>query len=559
MPRSFKYFFSCTFLLFFTLITHSLLAADRFVSPAGTDAGPNDCLNAGNPCLTFGHAVAQALGGDRIIAAAGTYNFAAIVDINKTLDIRGAQADQDARTRPNVPANESILTGADGVFSVSANNVIINGFTIQGQTSGLLNGGAVWFKDIFSGYQFINNIVQDNIFGVYANSEGTTQSQFSFNLFQNNNNPGPAGGNGIYSDYGSHNILIDSNNFLNNDNCGIVYDTFLENNTGLFVTNNLFDMNNAGPCIFNSDGITITSNQILNSDDTGLILSVNISNALVQGNELSGNMVQAIRVGSNGSAGTQSNVTILSNQIVDNGGGILLGAMGVQSNIEIHFNRIFNNTNFGLDNMAANASNAENNWWGCNAGPNDGAGDCDTTAGPADFDPWLILRLMANPTSVGSDQTSDLLSDLLENSDGVETSALGHVPDETPVNFSAPMGSVNPSDTGTLASQASSVFSPDGSTGLKQVCTTVDNQTLCTEITVIEPTPTPAPEFFGCLEGSGGFSQGSDPSSCNGFTCSLRQGEADANPWDFALPGLVMGLWAVIRLRDRLWRAKSIP
>ena len=59
----------------------------RYVAPMGNDAG-NDCTNAGNPCATVTHAVAQALDGDTINIAAGDYDEPAMV-IDKELTFEG--------------------------------------------------------------------------------------------------------------------------------------------------------------------------------------------------------------------------------------------------------------------------------------------------------------------------------------------------------------------------------------------------------------------------------------------------------------------------------------
>ena len=59
----------------------------RYVSPTGNDAG-NDCTNAGNPCATVSHAVAQALDGDTINIAAGDYDEPEMV-IDKELIFEG--------------------------------------------------------------------------------------------------------------------------------------------------------------------------------------------------------------------------------------------------------------------------------------------------------------------------------------------------------------------------------------------------------------------------------------------------------------------------------------
>ena len=56
--------------------------------PAGSDADNNDCTNPLSPCATIAHAVSQAVNGDTLDLAAGTYNEPGLV-IDKFLHILG--------------------------------------------------------------------------------------------------------------------------------------------------------------------------------------------------------------------------------------------------------------------------------------------------------------------------------------------------------------------------------------------------------------------------------------------------------------------------------------
>src|SRR5262249_6081070 len=154
--------------------------------------------------------------------AAGTYT--EMVQVNKTLSLRGAQAGVDARTRS---ASESILNHPDGSIQIEADNVIIDGFTVQGATNHPSQppftalGASIWSNPGFSatqgGHQILNNIIKDNILGLYLNNTGTLQAKVQFNLFQNNNFAGPASGDAILSDLEVSNAVIDSNKFTGHD------------------------------------------------------------------------------------------------------------------------------------------------------------------------------------------------------------------------------------------------------------------------------------------------------------------------------------------------------
>src|SRR5205823_5057298 len=154
-------------------------------------------------------AVNAAAAGAVITVDAGTY--AETVTVNKPLTIDGAQAGVDARlnTRLSGPtANESIVTGAASggangcAFYVNANDVTIDGFTVQGETSqDLFAGAGIVIAPNRAGAHVVNNIVQNNVSGLFlANNSATDAALVQHNVFRNNNNNGVNGGRGIYTD-----------------------------------------------------------------------------------------------------------------------------------------------------------------------------------------------------------------------------------------------------------------------------------------------------------------------------------------------------------------------
>lgn len=103
-------------------------AGTWYVATTGSDA--NDCLSPGTACQTIQAAINKASPGDTINVAAGTYNEQ--VQVNKTLTLKGAQAGVNARTR--VPGTESIIDHVCGPVQILADNVVLDGFTVQGST-----------------------------------------------------------------------------------------------------------------------------------------------------------------------------------------------------------------------------------------------------------------------------------------------------------------------------------------------------------------------------------------------------------------------------------------
>jgi len=185
----------------------------------------------------------------------------------------------------------------------------------------------------------------------------------------------------------------------------------------------------------------------------------------------------------------------------------------------------------------------ENNWWGCNAGPNDAAGACDAVQGSAiDFDPWLVLELGANPGSIAKGDTSNLQIDLTKNSQGMDTSSAGKLPDGVTVSFAVDLGSIAaPGTVGTGSGIANAIYQANGGAGLATATATVDGQTVSAPIQVQDKNPPPTTP------------SGSGPSGVNaieGSGCSLQT----AAPWSFSLWGsaLLCGfLGLALRLRRR--------
>src|SRR6266581_5138030 len=147
---------------------------------------------------TIQDAVNAAASGDIILVCAGTYLEIAPgpLTINKTLTLLGAQNTVDAR---NPRGAESVIADAQGT-SVSASNVVIDGFTVQNSVAPAFTGFGIWLNPGVSGTQILNNIIQGNIVGIgLANGNGS-QALIQHNLIQNNNSPGAATGTGIYTD-----------------------------------------------------------------------------------------------------------------------------------------------------------------------------------------------------------------------------------------------------------------------------------------------------------------------------------------------------------------------
>ncbi len=181
-------------------------------------------------------------------------------------------------------------------------------------------------------------------------------------------------------------------------------------------------------------------------------------------------------------AGTAA--TITSNNTFTNGIGIQIGIGAGYPNdssvVNASCNRIFGNE-LGFGSTSPTVT-AENNWWGCNAGPNDVTALCDTMEGTLDADPWLILSIAANPSVLTSADVSQILSDLTRNSDGMDISASCHVPDGLPVAYASTGGTVAPPTGTTSAGESNTQYTAGPSFTGGSVSATVDNQTVTTNL-----------------------------------------------------------------------------
>jgi len=365
--------FACVLLALGASAAHAI---DRYVATTGNDAA-NDCSVSGTPCLTLQAAINQAVANDTINVAAGTYSVAGLVTVNKTLTLRGAQNGVDARTRAG---SESILSNTQGM-SVSASNVVIDGFTIQDSSNAAFTGMGVWLNPGIDGTQFVNNIVQNNIIGLGLANLGTTQAVVRHNLFRTNNLAGGAGGSGIYGDPFTSgaivNVLVDENTFSDNDNAGIGISTDASNvSTNLVITNNLFDLNGRGIYVSGGASIMIRANTLTNTTapaDGGVSSAISAFGA-VTGMSILDNVLQT---------GLTNGIRVAD----------FIGTGNTNTGVEVHGNNISGFAAAGLVNQDTVSVNATCNWWGAANGPANAGnpgGTGDDVVGLATFVPFLI-------------------------------------------------------------------------------------------------------------------------------------------------------------------------
>jgi len=325
----------------------------------GTDpdgSGPANLLGF-DAFSSIQDAIKAVADGGTVNVAAGTYNEA--VSLNKTVTVLGAQAGVDARTRSGVP--ESIVSNVGGAFQISADNVTIDGFTISDSA-----GAGINIAPVASGYQVLNNVITNNSIGIYANSDGA--ALIEHNLFDANNNPGPAGGSAIYAENTSG-LTIEANEFRNHaENGAVIFGAVSPTaHTNLTFKDNYVHENLSG------------------------VFALGINGGLFQGNTITG------QDGGTGLTfgGADTNIDVLENALTDNLRGLRvqdLGYLGVtpNSDIEAHSNDFSGNSQYAVGIVGAGYTggplDAEGNWWGFNTA----AGVAAQVSGNVDFVPFLI-------------------------------------------------------------------------------------------------------------------------------------------------------------------------
>jgi hypothetical protein len=145
---------------------------------------------------------APAQPGDVILVGPGYYNETVYVNVSN-LSIFGAQAGKDARVDRHDTSKESIVDasptpslygdGSGATFQVYGDSVVIDGFTIEGGTTGYAAGILVWGLDYSVGtsHRLVNNIIQNNAVGISL-YYGVPSALIEYNLIKGNNQGTPS-------------------------------------------------------------------------------------------------------------------------------------------------------------------------------------------------------------------------------------------------------------------------------------------------------------------------------------------------------------------------------
>jgi hypothetical protein len=266
---------------------HAAHAATTLVVDDDGFGVPGDCNDPTATYSTIQAAVNAAASGDTVQVCPGTY----VESVSVTTDdvtLLGAKAGVDARS--NRGPGESIVNPPSGQVGVSlaANDLTLDGF----QVSLAVGNSGVYTSALSSGYSVVNNIIDHSMFGLYLNTGASTSNLVRHNRFTENNQAGPAGGNGIYSDQGLQNVSIEQNKFTGHQNAGILIAYAAQPTDDISIDGNKSKNDTSFANVFSGTNLEITDNTTTdtdNSDDAtqgSAIRLEGVDGVLVQGNTI---------------------------------------------------------------------------------------------------------------------------------------------------------------------------------------------------------------------------------------------------------------------------------
>jgi nitrous oxidase accessory protein NosD len=307
-------------------------------------------------------AINAASPGDIIFVYDGVYTENLIV--NKALTLQAA-------------SHPIIDGGAAGdCISISANNVVIDGFEIRNGYNGIIGQT--------SGSTFSNNVIHDNLnipgfagVGILLWGDNDDNLIIANEIYSNDRQ-------GIFVGYGDDSKISTGNIIAENT----VY------NNGLYRYANGPDASAYGIQLWNADNNIIENNEVYGHDDWFPYPDLYPTYDFAQGIYLC----------------DSSDNTIVNNYLHDNNYGVGLWhpARALRNNY-INHNNIAGNTGYGVYNYDGIQVDARFNWWGAASGPSGvGPGSGDVISSNVNYSPWLGYPFGTTPMTYHVDPTGKI-------------------------------------------------------------------------------------------------------------------------------------------------------
>lgn len=342
--------------------------------------------------------------GDTVVASAGDFDESVTVD--KTLTLEGPQAGNAA---PGRDADEAVVGTESGGFTLTAGDIVVDGFTVTGVNASGVQGGINTAADA-SGYQIRNNIIRDNALGIRLRSNGTADTVVEQNLLADNDlktwlnatdvlQGAEARGivTGFHGDNSLSNATIQDNRFVGHDegedSYAIQFVAGQDGYNGLTISGN--EVLDSSIVLADATDVVIEGNTLEMDDEdssTAIFSAGNNNGVLIEGNTIAGTergIWFATFFG-----GPDTDVQILDNEILDHPvAGIQVDQFDVDVNDLLVRENVFEGNTLAINNTDDDTVGATWNWWGSETGPDaDGnpIGMGDAIAGNVNYDPWCV-------------------------------------------------------------------------------------------------------------------------------------------------------------------------
>ena len=477
----------------FTL-THVWVNDDATAGGNGYKLTPLQSIQAG---------IDKATKGGNVIIAAGTYNENANLDtnlvINKSVNLLGAGKDQTIVRMSDGKISGLEINGTDAEVSINRMGFLPQVGSVDAPEYGILFGGEVSsFASLLvnevavQGAAVANMMlmgtstygqvtIEDSDFTLGGNMGVELIGPFDYlniartNITDNGNATSNTGGGLYMPDATIASLDIYDSEFSRNVQFGVLAGEITKANFSRIKANGtLGGVDTAGLTIFVEDtsasNISIASSEFLDNSNAGIQLISSGDSALIDdltivSNRFAGNQGPAIH---RWSGGTQKDIKVHHNSIVTPVDGV-----AIQNDDEVDTHAIL----------------AENNWFGCNAGPNQPG--CGAVLGTVDANPWLVLKPVVASTNVPANSSVEITANLNFNSDDVDTTVpnRGYFPNGVSVGFTADTNTVDPASALTADGVAKTNYIAGSTLLADQVCATLDNETACINLEVVNAAP----------------------------------------------------------------------